>query len=183
MADLTTLDRVKRYLFGNEIVSDADEVLSDLITSSSAWVERQIGRTFETRTVTETRNGDGTGRMLLDEGPAVSVTSVTVDGETVPERAAVDGEGWVYSDGGVTLVGYEFTRGVQNVVIVYEAGATVPADLEQAVIEHVALRYRDRGREGLGSASMGGEAATYSSAGALAYIMSVLDAHRDLVVT
>lgn len=182
MADLTTIEKVRRYLFGNDTTFDADEILADLITSSSAWVERQIGRTFGSGTVTETKNGDGTSRMLLEQNPATAVTSVTVDGVAVPARTVVSGTGWVLSDDGIDLVGYSFTAGIQNVVIVYTAGEAVPADLEQAVIEHVALKYRDRSHIGLDLKSGGGEYANFSNAGALAFINDVLDRYRDLVV-
>lgn len=183
MADLTSIEKVRRYLFGNEVTLDADEILADLITSSSAWVERQIGRSFGSRSVTETRNGDGTTRMLLDETPATAVTSVTVDGVVIPARTTVTGSGWVLSDDGVDLVGYTFTAGVQNVVFAYTAGETVPADLEQAVIRHVALQFRDRNHDGLASASGGGESASFSAAGSLAFIEGVLDGYRPLVVS
>jgi hypothetical protein len=182
MADLTTLTKVKRYIFGNEPALDSDEVLSDLITSSSAWVERQIGKRYDTHTVTEPRDGDGTTRMVLEQTPTADVTSVTVDGVIVPKRTAVDGEGWVYADGAVDLVGYVFTRGVQNIVFVYTAGETVPADVEQAVIRHVALSLFDRNREGLASSS-GDGSATFSPGATLAFIQGVIDLHRELVIT
>lgn len=183
MADLTSIEKVRRYLFGNDTTFDADEILSDLITSSSAWVERQINRSFGTSTVTEPRNGDNSSRMLLRKTPATAVTSVTVDGETIPKQPSVGEDGWVFSDDGVDLVGYKFMAGVQNVVFVYTAGEAVPADIEQAVIEHVALRYRDRTRTGLGSQNANGESATFSDAGTLAYIEGVLSQYRDLVVS
>ena len=182
MADLTTLANVKRYIFGNEDNLDADDLLASLIASSSEYVQRQIGRRYDTRTVTETRDGDGSRRMLLEQAPVTSVTSVTVNGAAIPARATVDGDGWVYDDGGVTLVGYVFDAGIQNVVFVYQAGATIPADLEQAVIRHVALEFYDRSHVGLASVS-GDGSTTFSPAAALAYIDRILDLHRELVVT
>jgi hypothetical protein len=120
--------------------------------------------------------------MLLDKTPVTAVTSVTVDGVAIPARTVIGGTGWVFSAGGVDLVGYSFTAGIQNVVFVYTAGETVPADLEQAVIEHAALRYRDRDRVGLASQCGGVESVSYSNAGTLAYIEGVIDAYRVLVV-
>lgn len=176
MADLTTLAKVNTYLFGSNAPTEADALLSQLITSSSAWVEARLGQAVLTRTVTETRDGNGTSRMLLAQHPVASVTSVTVDGTAIAARASVTATGYVLHDGAIELVGYTFTTGTANVVVVYSAGsATCPTDLEQAVIEHVALRYRDRGHVGMASGSVGGESATFSNAGTLAYIEGVID--------
>ncbi len=176
MADLTTLEKVRDHL--GIVSSDADTVLARLITSSSAWVESRLGQEVLTRTITETRDGDGTGLLLLQQYPVQSVTSVTVDAVAVSARATVDGDGWVRDGRRLELIGDVFTKGTQNVVIVYSAGvATCPTDLEQAVIEHVALRYRDRKRTGLASESGLGEAsAVYNDAGSMGYIMGVIDA-------
>lgn len=112
--------------------------------------------------------------------PPVTITSVTVDGVLLDPSAytLVDGRR-------VRRVEGVFPRGRGNVVVVYASGwtlETLPADLAQAVTEHVALRYRDRGRLGLASQNGGGESATYSNAGTLAYIEGALDAFRPLVV-
>lgn len=178
MADLTTKEKVRTQLGMDESATDADPILSQLITSSSAWVERRLGQEVLTRTVTETRDGDWTAEIQLQQFPVTAVTSVTVDGEAIPARATVDGEGWVLDGRRICLTGYTFDATYpQNVVIVYTAGyATCPSDLEQAVIEHVALRYRDRRRSGLSAESLSGESATYNDAGSLAYIMGVIDA-------
>ncbi len=187
MADLTTLAKVKRYLGPEaENTDNANDILSGLITSSSAWVEARIGRPVLQAAYTETRDGHGGTRMILLRYPVATSPelTLTVDGTTVPKRAAVDGEGWVLTDkqiGVLDLVGYVFTQGTQNVVIAYTAGyATVPTDIEQACIEHVALRYSDRKRVGVDSMSAGGESAQFSNVGALAYIEGVLDPYRDL---
>jgi hypothetical protein len=178
---------VKRHL-GPETQATiaADEVLEALITSSSTWAEQRIGRPVSQAAYTETRDGHGGTRMILLRYPVAISPELTlvVNGDTIPKRPSVDGEGWVLSDSAIgilDLVGYVFTGGSQNVVISYTAGyATIPADLEQAVIEHVALRYADRKRTGIDSMSAGGESAQFGQAGALAYIWSVLDSYREL---
>lgn len=178
--DLTTIEKVKRHL-GPEYSTAADWILSDLVTSSSAWIVSQLGQEVLLRTVVETRNGDGSTRLLLRQFPVGSVTSLTVDGVTIPKRATTDGDGWILSRDGIDLAGYVFTAGLQNVVITYTAGyATTPPDLEQAVIEHVALRYADRKHTGIDSLSAGGESAQFGTAGTFAYINGVLDTYRGL---
>lgn len=187
MADLTTLEDVRRQIFGNETTFDADELLTDLIGSSSAWVERKVGGDLLSASITETLDGNGKTRVLLSRShswrpgrPPTTITSVTVDGTAIPARPAVSAsntnpEGYVFRADGIDLVGYTFTKGPQNVVIVYTHGfAAVPADIEQATRVHVALKYHDRTRSGLGSMSGDGESATFSNAGDLGYIESVL---------
>lgn len=272
MADLTTLANVKRHL-GPEAVAttEADAILGSLVTSSSQWVSGRLGRVVLETAFTEVRDGDGGTRMLLDEcpptpdEPTITVTSVTVDGETIPARPAVtladpNPEGWVLRDSGIDLVGYTFAVGLRNVTIIYRVGysattsGTIPAapgpytvqaaatwredisvtiagaaatkvtgapaagqyavafsattglatytfnaadtgkavvltfgicptDLEQAVIEHVALRYLDRRHTGLASASGGVEgSATFGAVGLLAYIDGVIDRYRAIGV-
>lgn len=112
--------------------------------------------------------------------PPVTVTSVTVDGVALAptDYTLIDGRR-------VRRVEGVFPRGRGNIVIVYTCGwalAALPTDLAQAVTEHVALRFRDRGRLGLASENSGGESASYSNAGTLAYIEGVLDSFRPLVV-
>jgi hypothetical protein len=262
--DLTTVEKARTHLAVKS--TDADAVLAGLVASSSVWALGRVGGDLLSESYTETRDGNGRARMLLEHShswrpgrPPTEVSSVTVDGVTIPKRPAVSESspspsGWVYREDGIDLIGYTFSRGAQNVVIVYEAGfkgaetgnipstapyqvqaqavfrgdrgvtiagaaatkvsanpaagqyavtdsglysfaaadagkavalgyAVVPGDVEQAVIEHVALRYRDRGREGLAAASGAGEGATFTATpGGLAFIHGVLERYRPTVV-
>lgn len=191
MADLTTLEKAQRQINGNNPVIEAASILSALITSSSAWVEREVGGDLMRSTITETRDGNGECRIRLGRShswrpgnPATTVTSVTVDGATIPARPAVSSSntnpsGWVYREDGVDLVGYRFTEGTANVVVVYSAGYdTVPADVEQAVLEHIALRFKDRGHAQIDSSSDAGQSVSFGSAGTLAFIEGVLSSYR-----
>jgi hypothetical protein len=193
MADLTTLEKARQQIFGNDPEISADAILTQLITSSSAWVEREVGGDLMQASVTETLDGNGECRMLLGRShswrpgsPTTTVTSVKVDGVTITARPAVstsdtNPSGWVYRADGVDLVGYSFTEGTANIVIVYTAGfTTCPTDIEQACLEHVAIRYRDRQSTGLAAASGGGDSVTFSNAGTLAFIAGVLDSYRAL---
>lgn len=195
MADLTTLAKARMQVFGNDPEPSADDILSALITSSSAWIEREVGGDLMSASITETRDGDGTCAMLLRQShswrpgrPTTTITSVKVDGASIPARPAVsttdtNPSGWVYRNDRVELVGYTFSEGTANVVIVYTAGyAACPADLEQACLEHVAMKFRDRNSVGLASATGGGDSAIYSNAGSLAFIAGVLDSYRAMAV-
>jgi hypothetical protein len=178
--DLTTTAKVRDYL--GLTTDDANAKLDALVTSSSAWFVSQLGRPVLSATYTETRDGNGTSDLVLYKWPVISVTSVTVDGTAIAARATVNDSGWTRDGSKLTLTGYVFTSGVANVVVVYVAGyATVPTDIEQAVTEHVALRYRDADRQGLASAAGGGDSVGYNPSAALAYIHGVLDTYRELV--
>jgi len=69
------------------------------------------------------------------------------------------GNGWYNDDRLLYLVGYAFHRGSQNVAVSYSAGyATIPPELEQAAIELIGFRYRERTRIGEVSRALGGQA-------------------------
>ena len=191
MAVLTTLAKVRRQLFGNDPAVEADDILTTLMSSSSAWVEAQVGGDLITATITDTLDGDGGTRIRLKRShsyrpacTATTITSVTVDGTVIPARAAVTAlntnpSGYIYRDDCVDLVGYTTTVGTANVVVVYVAGyMTCPTDLEQATLEHIAVRYKDRGHAGVDSASGGDGSVNYGVAGNLAYMESVLEKYR-----
>lgn len=255
--DLTTLRRVRDYL--GLATHDADNKLAALITASSAWVLTQLGRPVLSATYTETRDGDGGSSLILRRWPVTSVTSVTVDGIAIAARTTVTGDGYVLRDNTLELVGYVFTAGVQNVVVVYRAGfevtesvtipatpgpytvtlsspwqdaisatlviagtaltevtgapssgryavsldpvtgaatytfnaaqqslaatvvyGTIPQDIEQAVIEHVALRFRGADRLDAATISGGGESVSFMATGpSFAFIAGVLENYRE----
>ena len=96
MAALTTLEKARRQIFGNDPAIEADDILNQLITSSSAWVEREVGGDLMLELKTDTLDGNGGSRMLLTRShswrpgsPTTVVSSVKVDGVTIPARASV----------------------------------------------------------------------------------------------
>lgn len=170
--DLTTLADVKAFLNIATGTTVDDALLTRLITACSERIAQYIQRNIGTGTITETRNGSGTNQMYLGHWPVTAITSVTVNGATVP--AAVNGSAgyscqvwdgtsipikepilqvtggfgvWQgqYGNGGYGC----FPMGVNNVTIVYTAGfATVPEDIAQACIELVVQTYNQRLRVG-----------------------------------
>ena len=183
MAALTTTDKVRAYLGLN--TTEADEKLAQLVTSSSAWVESQVGRSIVVPAAagTEVYDGDGGTVLVLRRWPVASVASVSVNGEAVTARATVTDSGYVLDGSVLRLVGSVFYCGTQNVSVTYTAGyATVPADLEQAVIEHAAMKYRGADRQGMASASGGGESVSYDPNREWASIMGLLDPYREVPI-
>lgn len=151
--DLTSVENVKQYLGLDAGNTKDDALLARLVSAASSFFLRLTGCNFPSASQTETRSGDGGSVMLLRQRPVSSVSSVTIDGEAIPQRPSLSDSGYVltdYREGELTLVGYSFSRGVGNVTIVYTGGiAVVPGEVEQAVIELVAWNYKARDRIGI----------------------------------
>lgn len=130
--------------------------------------------------------------IALHNYPVISLPTPTggviIDGVDIPQATnlnqATQTDGWVLKDERrIELVGFRFTQGVANCVINYQAGwATVPADIEQAVIEMVTLTYRRRGRVGQVSRSAGGEAVSFLPDAAPETVTSVVDKYKRINV-
>lgn len=144
-------------------------VLQDMITRAVAFVSRQTGRTFGTaEVVTEYLSGNGSRVLRLPEPVLetdsdtglVSVTERPYPGgtETVISLSEVDlrGGGLTHNlvrlGGDVWCQGYEYAVEYQRGYLV-DAG---PKDVEELVIELVALRLARQGREGLSGETIGG---------------------------
>jgi uncharacterized phiE125 gp8 family phage protein len=157
---LTTIERLRAYL-GQTIVAKDDALLQSLLEGSSDFFESECGRSILEDTYTDTVDGNGKTSMMLRASPVVSVATVTVDGAAIPVRPSWDGEGYVLQGDRIRLVGYTFTVGISNVEVVYSAGwATVPEDVQMAVCELAAMKFRQRDSVGIFSRTMGGEGQT-----------------------
>jgi hypothetical protein len=175
--DMTTLDRVKRYLKITQ-ASAADAVLQDLITSASAWIKSYLNRDILQATYTETLDGTGTRMITVGQYPVTALTALTVNSQDLMAYAVTDGRRAIRlkSGGGV------FTKDLANVVVTYTAGfVTTPADLEQACVELVAWRFTESGRVQQVSKSIQGEVVAYSMAAAPANVITILNNWRKVV--
>jgi hypothetical protein len=154
--DLTNLNNAKDWM--GLTASGDDALLTRLITAVSVGIQSWLNRTLASASYTETRNGTGTKRLVLSNYPVSAVASVTVDGVAVPSY------NFVFDQYGIELAGDVFPRGTGNVVVAYTAGYTeVPADIEQACIELVQLKYKRRLNPDVDSKTQGGETITFAS--------------------
>lgn len=162
--DLTTLAAVKLYLGGN-IPGTLDPLLESLITAASAWVATYCNRTFQVQVYTETYDGTGTARLMLRQAPVISVASVVVD-RVAWAFATGHGPGYEFDDNCLYAVnGHRFPYAYRTVRIEYTAGyATIPYDLQQAVTEMVALKYKQRDQIGISARSIAQETISYTTA-------------------
>jgi len=175
---LTSLANVKEYLKIPTLTTTYDALLTNLVKRSGALLEKYMGRTILQATYTEYYDGDGKTKLLLNQWPIISVTELNMDNSrlflTATQIQPSDYVIWNnvgylellkpldYLSGIETAYGRFFIHGQQNIKVTYAAGyATVPDDVEQASIIHVAYLYNKAGSEGHISMSLGGLAKSY----------------------
>jgi len=151
--DLTTATLVKGEVDPSGAFSTTYDVLiGNLITGVSDRIERLCGRKFLEAARTEYYDGSGRERLVLRQGPLVSVTSVSsvvyIDsgggsrGETltaIDESERIEdglrADGCVCA-GSVRLLSGRFLEGRLNYKVVYTAGfATATAGLPESLVE------------------------------------------------
>lgn len=138
--------------------ADPANIVPLCISAVSASIQKWIGYQIALSNYTKTFNGRGGARLLLPDRPVMAVTAVTVDGVTIPASTGPTAPGFVSDDLGVFLRCYEFTRGVQNVVVSYSAGyTTVPADIQAACLAWLAQVFSNAGENPAISAYRAGD--------------------------
>jgi hypothetical protein len=118
----------------------SDDALQGLITRASAVICDATNRPviFDSGVnITEKRNGNGQQQMAVRVDPIISVSSLTIDGATIPLS---DGQsnGYLFDETQVYLIGYVFTKWIQNVVLIYRGG-TVANSTRQQLLEAACL--------------------------------------------
>jgi hypothetical protein len=173
--DLVSLADVKAYL-GGDLQSNDDAVLTRLISAASAFLVTACARPILERSYSDLYGGKGNGRLYLRHTPVTGVTSLSIDGSTVPKAMAPGEPGWRLNGNVILLFGHWFHRGLVNVAVTYTAGyATPPADVAEAVMELVGLRYRGRDRLGKVSEGIGSMATTsYAQRDVSPFVASVI---------
>jgi hypothetical protein len=147
---------------GQTLGATDDALLTRLVSAASTFVTTWLDRQLLQASYLETRSGKDTSTMAALQWPVTAVSSVTVDGVAITARTAFGGSGFYFDSDFLYLDGFSFTRGRANVQLAYTAGYTVvPFDVEQAVIEIIALRYRERDRIGQVSKNIAGEVVTF----------------------
>jgi hypothetical protein len=158
--DLCTVAELKSWL-PNQGNND-DVTLQSLITNASLQVLQYIDRPHLLSSVlgplTENYDGNDSDRLLPRNYPVISVSSLSIDGVSIPAATTATTAGYLWDGRRILLRGFRFCRGVQNVQLSYAAGyPSVPLDLKQAALEAFALTYRQRVRIGEKSNSMSGQ--------------------------
>lgn len=184
---LTTLANVKEYI---QIPSDEieqDTVISRLISVAESFVENYCKRQLEAQDYTEyysTKSGQT--KLLLDQYPVNSITNIYDD----PDRSysagtLIDTQYYVVEtrSGIIYFDGITVHKGRNNMKVEYNAGySTIPADLEQAVLELVAQKYHgyDKIRQGIQSRSFEGESVQFFLKELYPETKAVLDKYKKV---
>lgn len=137
--DLTSLANVKAWLSPPLTSTNDDALLTRLVSAASRFILGYLDRpVLLAQPYAETRDGLGGRTILLRQWPIVSVTSLAIDGNLVPPASAggsaagwlLDGwDGWSAGQPqALSLVGYAFARGTQNIAIGYTAGYAVTGE-------------------------------------------------------
>jgi len=187
--DLCTLTDVQTYL--GDATSQSAGVLGALITQVSAWVQSYCERNLSgILTYNWMTDGHGGDTLPLPEGPVVSILSVSIDGNPVLPS---DGQssGWLADDRSISIIGGQFCAGRKNVLITYTAGypyvwsvsaiTGLPMELQFAVVETVALRFKGRTRIGKNSEGMAGQSTSYDNSMAPKDAMYTLNKYKKNV--
>lgn len=130
-----------------------DHILIPLITRATQYIESYCGRKFyydgttygvytsSTTPRDSIYDGAGSNVIVLRQRPVVSITQIQslisiADGSDYLDSVDLDDARIDKGSGRLTLTGYIFEKGEQNVYVDYKAGySTIPADLQQACME------------------------------------------------
>ncbi len=160
----------------------ADALLARRITAASAWAKTYMERQILSQDYTEVRNGHGGLSLFFANYPVSAVAQVSVDGNAIPAAQGFWDAGYTFTDKLLSLRGFRFRQGLNNVALVYTAGYdATPPDLEQAIIELVAFSFKERGHIGLQSATFQGQTTSFTVADLPATVKAVLDHWRRVV--
>jgi hypothetical protein len=183
VSDLTTLAHVKAA-FSPALVGSADDArLSALISAVSEWFIQETGDPILEDTYIEVAPGTGTATLMLRHRPVTHVASVQVDGLSITRSTAANVPGFVADERAVYLRGGGvFSRGIQNVRVVYVAGAeSVPADVEECVVQGVVLTHKRFPHVDYQSKQLAGEVITFWRETLPAFGAGVLQSRRNVV--
>jgi Phage gp6-like head-tail connector protein len=180
--DLTTLADVKAWLQTGQAAFPPtdDALLTRLVSAASQYIQTWLGRQIASAGYLEVRDGAGGHRLQFACFPVTAVLSLSIDGQAVPAATQFNAAGFRFSSTQLSVRGYSFNRGAQNVVTAYTAGySTTPLEVAQACIELVSLRYRERSRIGEISRSLGGaETVAYAQKDMTDAIKTLLQRYR-----
>ena len=203
-ADLATLEEVQAYVADG---SDGGRgQLQRLLTAVSRAIARYLSRDIQKRTYAESRDGPGRATLYLRQAPVLEVASVLVDGLAVPARVTPRDGGWVLAvpgdpDGLAAVVrdGQVWPKGIQNIVINYDAGyvtpgqaaldasgattVTLPEDLSHACVQWVGHLAKEPKRLGEVSKELGsGSTVTFSQERIPPKVKALLDPWQKVLV-
>lgn len=171
---LTTLVNVKGYLGIKDSLTEHDELLTRLIDAASVFIENWLGVSVLRHTVIEHRDGNNKPDLVLYQHPVIAVNLLKINDREI--------ENYRVADWWIILKDTIFPCGRRNIYIEYEAGFdVVPADIEQAVIDLVSLRYKEKDRIGIQSKTLANETISYFSGDLSPASESILQRYKRVI--
>jgi len=196
--DLTQLATLKQWLPINSTTTTDDATLTRLLTAVSMDFQRATRRPdLLQASYTEARQGDGSSRLIAFHWPVISIATLTVGGLALSVSADKIANGY-YIDSDIDperqwniyLNGYVFTDAAP-IALSYVAGyvqpgtapsgaqIALPEDIEQAVLDWCAYRYKNRPNVGVtGRRSSEGEQSQPETLDAPPNVLEVIDRYK-----
>lgn len=132
-------------------------LFEELINSASEFIESYCSRKFVSATYTEYYNGGNTNKLLLNQYPVTTLTSVQYwdyQSQGIIESYTEHTDYELYSNDGYLYKVSGWSKGTKNYKVVYVAGystSTMPSDLKNACKEICKYLYNLRDKQGLSS--------------------------------
>lgn len=152
---LTTVAACKTQLDIPAPNTDQDSYIERLVNTASQQIERYCNRVFVLTSYSEVFDGGRANQVLLSNIPVVSISEVNLDSERVFGASTII-PSTDYSLNGAVITRLSGTWGNvrQSLLIKYSAGfSVIPADIEDACIMLVELRYRMKNDRRIGRES------------------------------
>jgi uncharacterized phiE125 gp8 family phage protein len=192
--DLTTIANAKAWL--NVTTTNDDPLLTRLVSAASQFVQTWMNRQILTAFYSDSYTGSGSNTQALANFPVTAVSSLTIAGQSI--SASPDGvqTGYICDERFIYLIGAAFASSAfpsaapnkfphwppLGVKVSYTAGfATVPLDIEQAVLELIGLKYSDRSHFGQASKSINGEVVSFITADMPKGVATILGNYKKVV--
>ena len=180
---LTTLAKVKTFLGIDNTGSDA--VLNQILLQTEALALKYIGTNIETDAHTEYFSPAlGQSSLVLNSMP-VAESSVSVwqdsDRDFETEDLLVLDDDYIVNEksGIIQTINVSFREGIKTVKVTYSSGyATVPSDIEFAIIMQVAFFFQRKDQIGIGSESTDGSLSINKSFGLLPEVKRMLEKYK-----
>jgi len=137
----TTLSNVKEFF--RVTGTGMDTLIAKLILRITAEIQNYCERKLFSAVYTQYYSGDGYQTLLVDEYPITAITSIHDDDDHVyGADTLIDSGDYIFNAGSksancglIKMDGSYFSRGTENIKIVYTAGyTTIPGDVEEACI-------------------------------------------------
>ena len=181
-----------------------DKQIERLINSMSSWVSKYTNRKFIKDTYSEFYKGSGRQRLVLNQYPVNTITSVKVDSASytagtdyVTSDSTYLEQGIVFRNTGWTWYGYltglvgELTAPVDNIGVVYSAGytlepesaKTLPWDIENAILSMIADAYGEQqdGTVGLKQLTQGKLTYVWDNDQLVKQYSGILDSYKKVI--